>query len=193
MDYQKDFLQVKPTGVPLSSGVLLVSVPFYNDDFFNHAVVLLLDHNEEGAAGLIINKKTNLPVSKAQPSWKIDDSFFLGGPVSLDNILALHNFENPDRYPMIHDGLYSGLDHILLSLIEFQASKTLKYKFFLGYSGWAPGQLESEIERGMWVISEYVPEMIFDTPYTKIWHNVVNKLGQNYRHWLDIPLNISSN
>ena len=56
MDFEQDFLKVKPTGIPLQDGVMLVSVPFFNDTFFNRSVVLLTDYAPDGAAGLIVNR-----------------------------------------------------------------------------------------------------------------------------------------
>ncbi len=193
MDYERDFMKVKPTGVPLESGVMLISTPFFNDTFFNHSVVLLLETGKEGSVGLILNKRTGVNVTDVKPSWKVPDQFDVGGPVMLDTIITLHNFEDLDRFRLVMPGLYSGIDSVLLSLIEHQAISTLKYRFFLGYSGWSGGQLESELQRNMWVISPYLPTLVFDTPVEKIWHSAVKNLGSDYSHWLDIQENIAFN
>lgn len=186
-------MKVKPTGVPLESGVMLISTPFFNDVFFNHSVVLLVETCKEGSVGIILNKPTGVNVTDVKPSWKVPDQFDVGGPVMLDTIITLHNFEDLDRFRLIMPGLFSGIDSVLLSLIEHQAIPNLKYRFFLGYSGWSAGQLESELQRNMWVISPYLPSLVFDTPIEKIWHNAVKNLGSDYRHWLDIQENIDFN
>ena len=186
-------MKVKPTGVPLESGVMLISTPFFNDVFFNHSVVLLVETCKEGSVGIILNKPTGVNVTDVKPSWKVPDQFDVGGPVMLDTIITLHNFEDLDRFRLIMPGLFSGIDSVLLSLIEHQAIPTLKYRFFLGYSGWSAGQLESELQRNMWVISPYLPSLVFDTPIEKIWHSAVKNLGSDYRHWLDIQENIAFN
>ena len=71
MDYERDFMKVKPTGVPLESGVMLISTPFFNDTFFNHSVVLLLETGKEGSVGLILNKRTGVNVTDVKPSWHL--------------------------------------------------------------------------------------------------------------------------
>lgn len=193
MDFRNDFMKIEPTGVNLASGVMLISTPFFNDTVFNHSVVVLLEHSKEGAVGLIINKQTNLQIQMAKPSWNIPGKLSFGGPVLVDAILALHNFADDEKFTQINEDLYCGMDETLLSLIEFEASKTLKHRFFIGYSGWSSGQLEHEIEQGMWVVSNYIPDLIFDTHFTKIWQKAVWNLGTKYHHWLDIPEDIVLN
>lgn len=193
MDYRNNFMKIKHTGVKPHKGAMLISTPFFNDSAFNHSVVVLLEHSKEGTVGLIINKQTNVMVNTAKPSWNIDEKLAFGGPVLVDSILSLHNFANEEKFAMINKELYCGMDETLLALIECKASKTLKYKFFIGYSGWDTGQLEQEIEQGMWVVADYMPELIFDTHNTKIWQKAIWNLGEEYRHWLDAPEDIVLN
>jgi putative transcriptional regulator len=69
----------------------------------------------------------------------------------------------------------------------------MKYRFYLGYSGWGEGQLDDELERGMWVVAEYRRELLFCENPATVWETAVRQLGPDYRHWLDVPVNVSEN
>lgn len=193
MDFEQDFLKVKPTGIPLQDGVMLVAVPFFNDTFFNRSVVLLTDYASDGAAGLIVNRRTNVPIQEAKSDWRIDGKFFFGGPVKVEGIIALHTFSGSGKYNPVTEGVYSGIDDTLISMIEYNAIPTMKYRFYLGYSGWGEGQLDDEVERGMWVVTEYRRELLFSDHPSTVWETAVRHLGPDYRHWLDVPVNVSEN
>lgn len=187
MDYYKDYMNVRSTGVDLASGVMLISTPFYNDAFFNRTVVLILDYSEKGASGLIINKLSHYTVQKVYPSWHVDALLSVGGPVLGEEVFTLHTFADPERFSQVQEGLYAGMDPVLLALIEHHAVGTLKYRFFAGYSGWSEGQLDEEVAQGMWVVSPFVPQLVFDVPAPKVWDAAVWQLGDDYRHWLTFP------
>ena len=184
-----NFLSIKATGLQLQDGKILISTPFYNDAFFNRSVVLLTDHSKEGSAGLVLNKITSVNLKNI----RIDAQVHLGGPVPSEQLFAIHNFSNCKKSQKLLPWLYIGYDNLLLSLIEHKAIATLRYKFFAGYSGWSAGQLDSEMERNMWVIGNATPELVFDTPSEKIWEAAVHALGSGYRHWLQIPTELSDN
>lgn len=193
MDQTEKILHVEPTLLQPTAGRLLISVPFYNDPFFNRTVVLLIDYDKDSCVGLILNKDAGCSVNKIVPDLKIDTPLNIGGPVFHDQVFAIHNHAACAHAEELTPGVFVGYDDIFLALAEYKASATLKYKFFLGYSGWAPGQLEDEISRNMWVISNAQPDIIFDTPNDKIWKRAVQNLGPSYQHWLEIPELISSN
>ena len=187
MDFEHDFMKVKPTGVPLKEGVMLVSVPFFNDAYFNRSVVFLTDYSPSGAAGLIVNRRTNVRIQEAKADWRIDGKFFFGGPVTLQGIVALHTFDGSGKFNPVGEGVYTGVDETLISMLEYNVIPTLKYRFYLGYSGWDEGQLESELERGMWVVSECYKDMIFCDSPAMVWETMVRRLGPDYQHWLNVP------
>lgn len=193
MDFEKDFMKVKQTNNPLKEGCMLVSVPFYNDAYFHRSVVLLTDYQSPGTAGVIINKRTNLTIRKTMPEWNIDGKFYFGGSVTVEGVIALHNFYGNGRYHPLGEGLYAGIDPILISLIEQRAIVNMKYRFYLGYAGWDEGQLEREIKHKMWVVLDYHPELIFDTTPSKVWEKAVRLLGPEYSHWLDVPADVAEN
>ena len=193
MDTVENFLEVKPTEFSLTAGRILISVPFYNDPFFNRTVVLLTDYDKQSCAGLVLNKSSRLSVRKVVSEIKVDDKLYIGGPVMPDGIFCIHNFENSKAASKLLPGIYVGSDEVLISLIEHQAIPTMKYRFFVGYSGWSPGQLEGELANKMWVIGAATPELVFDTPCNKVWETAVRNLGNDYLHWLKTPRNFAHN
>ena len=88
---------------------------------------------------------------------------------------------------LVKPGIFFGYDERLLKLIEQQADPTMRYKFLLGYSGWAPGQLEDEIARNYWVVANPTPELLFQTETSQMWRKAISNLGEEYAHWLKIP------
>ncbi|MDR2978836.1 MAG: YqgE/AlgH family protein [Bacteroidales bacterium] len=192
MQFPADFMKIKATGLQPAAGRILVSVPFYNDLIFNRSVVLLTDFNELSTAGLILNKKSESTVNEIIPSIKIDQRVYIGGPVMSDLLFGIHNHHGSKEPPLL-DNLYVGYDNVLLALIENNAIQQLKYRFFIGYSGWSFGQLEEEIDRSMWVVSQETADFVLNTPSETMWEIAVKNLGEEYGHWLTFPKNIEDN
>ena len=193
MDAVENFFEVKPTDFSLTAGRILISVPFFNDPFFNRSVVLLTDYDKQSCAGLVLNKSSRLSVRKVVSEIKVDDKLYIGGPVMPDGIFCVHNFESSKAASKLLPGIFVGSDEVLISLIEHQAIPSMKYRFFVGYSGWSPGQLEGELANKMWVIGTATPELVFDTPSSKVWEKAVRNLGDDYLHWLKTPRLIGLN
>jgi putative transcriptional regulator len=189
----KSLLHVKPTLLKPTTGRILISVPYYNDPFFNRSVVLLIDKDEENCVGLILNQELNCTVRQAVSGVKIDMPVFAGGPIMYHTAFALHNFESCKESDEILPHVYTGYDNILLAIFEYNAIPKMDFKFFIGYSGWSPGQLEDEINKKMWVVGEGNEELVLKTPTAKVWEHAVQSLGKEYAHWLDVPKNIHDN
>lgn len=192
MDYQRDYMRVKPTGIPLEAGKMLIAAPFFNDYYFNHTVVLLSDYSEKATAGLILNCPTEAKVSDELKEWTHSDRVFFGGPVGLDGIAILHDTPH-SGCEQVAEGVFSGASPDFLQMINKQKHPNVRYRFYVGYAGWSKDQLEEEIRQQMWVISDCIPSLIWDTPYDLIWATAVKLLGRNYLHWLDIPEDVHSN
>ncbi|MCQ2284511.1 MAG: YqgE/AlgH family protein [Bacteroidales bacterium] len=193
MAYQKDLLKVKQTEFELAPGRMLISVPFYNDTFFNRSVVLLTDCDKEHTAGLIINHRLPYQVKQLVDEVHLEAPMFLGGPVLPSALFLLHNFESCKSAAQVVPGVYVGYDQVLLALIEHNAIPTMRYRFMMGYAGWSPGQLEEEISHNMWVIGNPTADLIFNTAAEDIWPTAVKVLGKEYEHWLQVPKYINLN
>ena len=141
---------------------LLIATPELAEPF-SGSVVLLVRHNEEGALGLILNRRTSTLLKEAwdkvsQVPCHRDESLFLGGPCE-GPLVALHTRDFLLEIEVM-PGLYfsAGKDKLERLASETDGSPV---KFFAGYSGWAPGQLESEIRRGSWSVMPAASEHVF--------------------------------
>jgi len=189
----EDYLKVPSTHIELLAGRILIAVPFYNDPFFNRSVVLLTEYDAQNCVGLMLNKKSLYTMRDLLPQVKVNRLLHFGGPVVEKMILAIHNYDKSSKYTKLLPGIYTGFDHELLSIIELNEVQGLHFKFFVGYSGWGPGQLQEELGLNMWVVGHATPELIFATPPEKIWESAVLNLGEEYKHWLHIPEYLSHN
>ncbi len=163
---------------------LLIAMPQLDDPNFYRSVVLMIEHQEEGSFGLIVNRPTRHRVADLLESidveWRGDPSAvaWWGGPVQQETGWILHG-DGPNVSPALSRKIIDGL-HISSApeaLRELAARPPERIRFILGYSGWAPDQLESELAQGAWVNSDVTPELIFDTPPEAMWEAAVRRLG----------------
>ena len=137
-------------------------------------MIFVTHFSSRGATGIAINRPANIPMKEAFPSVKelknIEESIFLGGPVRTDGIFVLMKTERPHAgMREVVENIYFtvGLNAVIHGLpksVEGEATRA-----YAGYSGWAPGQLQAEIDRGDWIIVEADPSIIFDKNPDTIW------------------------
>jgi putative transcriptional regulator len=138
-------------------GQLLIAGPRLIDPNFFRTVVLVIEHGEEGAFGLVLNRPSETSVGEAVPELATlidsDDPLFIGGPVQPSTVITVARFED------VGDAALAAFDDIgVLGTggppIEEMADRVLRAKAFVGHSGWGPGQLEAELETGEWILPE---------------------------------------
>lgn len=174
------------------AGSLLISEPHLNDFFFERSVVLLADHSEEGSFGLIINKPLKArfnDIVKDFPSF--DAPVYLGGPVKTDSLFFVHTLGSRiSESSLIMDGLYWGgkLDEVQTLLMDGQISAN-QIRFFVGYAGWSPNQLDEEMEKHSWIVKMASLEDIIITDPLTLWQRTIRSLGQEYAIWSNYPAN----
>jgi len=168
---------------PDLAGRLLVAAPALADPNFARSVVLILEHNDDGALGVVINRVTAVPVGEVLPAWSSLASrpgvLFKGGPVGLDSALGLGQTEE-------HAGLIGWRPlRGALGLIDLDTPPELMadvlgaLRIFAGYSGWGTGQLEFEIDEGSWFVVEATPADAFTTEPDGLWRSVLRRqLGE---------------
>lgn len=162
----------------------LLSMPQLIDPNFNRTVVLLCEHNEEGAFGLVVNRPLvacgRVVVNLDPPvSTERELEIWLGGPVEPQRSWMLVGDEGDDDLSSgkrIADGLsLSTSPHLLRRLLE--PDPPPRTRLVVGYSGWGPGQLEAELQASAWLISEVDRELIFSTPPEQMWEAAIRRLG----------------
>lgn len=158
-------------------GHLLIAIPELPDSNFFRSVALLLQHSEEGASGVILNRPSNISVAKVwdEISAEIcnsDQAVNVGGPVE-GPLISLHPSMALGEVQIL-PGLFMSLSRENLNQLVMQ--ETHEFRIFSGYAGWAPQQLESEIERGGWLTMKAQYEHVFESP-DELWKKVCAEVG----------------
>ena len=147
-----------PETAALHAGQLLVATPALIDPNFNHAVVLLLDVDANGALGVVLNRPSGVPVGSILEGWAdvvgAPDVIFQGGPVSTDSALAVGVLAPGQQVePVGFRRVYDGTGVVDLDTpTELLAPALTGLRIFAGYAGWGSAQLEAEIEEGSWYV-----------------------------------------
>ena len=178
-------------------GRILLSDPFVGDDYFERSVVYLCEHTKEGSFGFVINKFVEININDLNPDFpNISIKMSLGGPVETESLYFLHTLGNQLNESIeLKNGIYIGGDFDQLTKVVAENHFTdHKIRFFLGYSGWEPKQLEDEIKDHAWIVSEIDDiHEIMDTSIKDPWKYFMSKLGNKYKLLSTSPLNPSDN
>ena len=178
----------------ISNGTLLVASPALSDVNFAHAVVLVLQHDENGTVGVVLNRPTNLVPATVFPDLaegigNYDGHLFRGGPVAPTRLvylvrgLAAATVNGPE----VLDKVFLSVDDSSLPDMVRLADGTDELRLYAGHAAWVPGQLQAEVNAGGWQILLATPELVFDDDPGSLWqklegrgsdgNNVVAALG----------------
>ena len=193
----RELFQIRSNTLDPHAGEVLLSEPTMNDLHFGRSVVLLIEHNDtDGSFGIILNKPLHITLSEVTETINgFDAKVYLGGPVAENKLFFIHTFGDliPESHKIM-DGLYWGGDtEVLNTLIAQGIADEHKVRFFLGYSGWEPGQLRSELERNSWAVAQANSHQILNTPSRELWKTLLAHLGKDYRLWSRFPKNPEEN
>ena len=161
-------------------GRLLVASVLLADGIFNRTVVLVLDADEDGALGVILNEVSQTMLDAVLPDWVGSVSeprlLFHGGPVSPNGAICLASVASPGEEPPGWRPLFDtvGLLH-LDTPIEIVAGAYRDLRIFAGYAGWSAGQLQAEIEQGMWHVADAEYEDVFGRRPLDLWRAVLRR------------------
>jgi putative transcriptional regulator len=165
----------------VGKGVLLVASPSLEDPNFRQAVVLVVEHGSEGTVGLILNRSTNVLLSKVLPNITAlkgtSYRLFAGGPVEpIRFLLLLRLKEPPADARSVFDGVYLGRTPKALEDIITRAKPTETFRAFAGFAAWVPRQLEAEMRLGAWAILPQDSSSIFDKDPATLWQDSLSRL-----------------
>lgn len=167
----------------VKKGVLLVASPSIADPNFRHTVLLILKHGPEGTVGLILNRSTNILLSEVLPdlvalkgtSYRV----FVGGPVKPTQLLMLFRLTHPPvDAQRVFDGVYVGGTQALLERTVTQPKPNETFRAFVGFAGWAPGQLEFEMRQGSWGVLPPASSDLFDQDPAALWPECLTRLQE---------------
>ena len=185
-----DIIKIRTNNLKPSKGRILISEPFLVDYYFKRSVVLLAEHNDEGSFGLIINKPVDMHLSDVLHDFpEFDAPIYLGGPVKTENLYFIHTKGNLIEESMkILEGLYWGgdIEHVK-ELITIGQLSAQDIKFFVGYSGWVAKQLDGELERNSWLVSNIKAKQVMDQNSESMWDEVIKRMGRDYAYWTNFP------
>jgi len=172
----------------LSKGVFLVARRGLPDPNFSKTVILLINHGEQGAMGVIVNRPAPIMLSRILPMMEElkdrHDPVYVGGPVSRNQIVLLLRAENPmaASQHVVEDIYFSNSVGVLKALTSADGPDRM-FHAFAGYAGWAPRQLESEILRGDWHLFPADSATVFDSAPQNIWPGLIRRSGGRWTQY----------
>jgi len=177
--------------VEIAPGLLLVSDPFLKDPNFLRTVILLCEHQFEGSLGFVLNRPYSKRLGELIKDLEgYDFPVFYGGPVQGDTVHFLHR--RPDLIEgaaEIIDGIYWGGDfELVASLIKDGMLRPADIRFYIGYSGWASGQLEEELKTKSWITREGAKRLVFHRDAGIVWKDALKDLGGEYEQMVNCPI-----
>jgi putative transcriptional regulator len=160
------------------TGHFLIAVPALADPNFFRTAVLLFQHSESGAAGVVVNRRTNVKICELGEDFSSNAEgaerfVYSGGPVE-GPIMAVHTSLVLAELS-IGPGLYLSTDKDIL--LQLTQQSTQRYRFFGNYSGWSQGQLEDEIAAGGWLTTPAELDDIFETNDDRLWKSLCEQVG----------------
>lgn len=175
----------------IHTGSVLLAEPFMMDQNFKRAVVLLCEHSqEEGTVGFILNKPLEMPLNELVADFpEFEAQVYYGGPVSTNTIHYVHNAGDIlDESIEVGRGVFWGGDFSKLKfLITSQLIKPQNIRFFIGYSGWSPGQLADEMTYKSWIPAEMDANYLFKSKPVSLWNQIMYNKGKLYSVIAQMP------
>lgn len=170
-------------------GSLLVATPSLLDPNFLRTVVLVAEHGEAGAMGIVLNRPSQTSVREAVPELAPlagdEEPLFVGGPVATDAVLALAEVDDP------HDASELVLGDV--GFVQDPGVIARRGRVFLGYAGWSPGQIECELGEQSWLVVPAEPDDVFSQEPADLWSRVLRRQGGQLALLATMPVDPSRN
>lgn len=177
-------------------GKLLLDSGQLRGSYFQRSVILICQHDAQGAFGLVLNRSSGSTAGEIidveLPEALKEHSLYLGGPVQTSALSFLYTDSFiPDANVMPN----LSLSHSIETLVDIGAafSATRKIKLFAGYAGWSPGQLEDEMQRKAWLTHPATLDLVFEIEPARLWQEILRKKGWKYKLLSQMPEDLSLN
>ena len=176
-------------------GQLLIASPALVDPNFARSVVLVAEHSDEGAMGVVLNRPAELAAADAVPEIETlvepDAVIHAGGPVQPQAIVVLAEFVDPDAAAVV---VFDGVGFIPAESEPGDLDEvTRRARAYAGFAGWSAGQLESELEEGSWITEPARLEDVFTDEPENLWSAVLRRKGGQYALLATMPIDPSLN
>jgi putative transcriptional regulator len=175
----------------IQPGTILIADPFLKDPNFLRTVIFLCDHKEEGSFGFVLNRKLEYVAGDLMNDLEgCNVPVFYGGPVQQNTIHFLHRCPGLiSGSEQIGNGIYWGGEFDeLIDLLKGNKIDPANIRLFLGYSGWAEGQLDNEINEKTWLTTYSSENLIFSTDVDEIWKASLKQMGGKYEQLINYPI-----
>ena len=177
-------------------GKLLVAAPSLRDPNFDRTVVLIAEHSEEGAMGLVLNRPSDAAIAEAVPEldWVAgpDEHVFVGGPVAPTGVIVLAEWDDPSQAVVLVEedlGFVPGDAEDTDAL----AAAVRRARIYAGHAGWGPGQLEDEVGEEAWIVEAPLREELFSDDAEGLWAAVLRRKGREFALLSTMPPDPSLN
>jgi putative transcriptional regulator len=151
------------------------------DPNFWRTVVLIVEHSDEGALGLVLNRPSETTVGEAVSELEelldLEEPLYVGGPVQPSALIVLAEFDRPAEAALI---AFEDVGVLANSAQEDPSLSVRRGRAFVGHAGWGPGQLDDEVERGDWIIEPAVRDDAFNGTPLELWSSVLTRKGGSY-------------
>ena len=175
-------------------GQLLISSGGLYDPNFRHTVVLIGEHNADGALGVVLNRALNVTVEQAIPTLSEmvppGAPLFQGGPVRPESPVLLAELADPELVDLL---VFESVGFLVGDVSQDLLPSVLRARVFAGYSGWGPGQLEAEMAGDSWIIEPAGVDDVFTDAPELLWSRVLERKGPEYRRLSRMPYDPSMN
>jgi len=175
-------------------GSLLISSGGLYDPNFRHTVVLVGEHNSDGALGVVLNRALDVTVEQAIPTLSElvtpGEALFQGGPVSPDGPVLLAELAHPDLADIL---VFGSVGFLVGEIAADIRPSIIRARVFAGYSGWGPGQLEAEMAVESWIVEPALADDVFTDAPNSLWSRVLDRKGPEYGLLSRMPYDPSTN
>lgn len=175
-------------------GHLLISSGGLQDPNFRHTVVLIGEHNEEGALGVVLNRALDVTVGDALPALEHlvppGEALFQGGPVQPSSPVLLAELSTSEFADI---PIFDSVGFLVGALTPDAEAAVRRARVFAGYSGWGPGQLEAELAADSWIVEPAILDDVFTSAPDLLWSTVLRRKGDDFLHLSRMPFDPSMN
>jgi len=175
-------------------GQLLIAGPGLLDPNFRRTIVLVGEHNDEGALGVVLNRPAPVTVAEAVPPLAElvapEDPLFVGGPVQPQSAVVLAEFDEPERAGLL---VLGRIGFILGEVDPSSLGGIRRARVFAGHAGWGPNQLEDELEQSAWIPEPALPADVFAEDAEALWRSVLRRKGGGAALMATMPFDPSTN
>ncbi len=173
-------------------GRFLISEPFMEDENFQRTVILLVEHGPQGSLGFVLNRQLrHVLADVVEDMPKATVPIFLGGPVEQYSLHYVHRLGGhiPESREVIPNACWWGGDfEKIKEMVLSEEVDERDILFFMGYSGWAPGQLQRELKQKAWIIAPENSAFVFRDSHEGLWREVLKSLGSKFQVIANYPI-----